>query len=388
MNILIVSHEYPPIGGGGANACLYLAKNYAALGHKVTVLTACFKKLPQEEEGSNVHIVRTRSLRKKEDESTFLEMLSFLCSAWLKVRQMAKREKFDVSQIFFGIPSGPIGLYLKKRYGIPYVIRFGGGDIPGAQKRFSLIYKLLAPAICVIWKNADTLVANSAVLKQKAIQFENRYPIDIIPNGVDSDFFTRGKLKESSKEDPVMEETNKNDREINVLFVSRLIQGKGLQYIIPEMKRIDAACGKKVLLTIVGDGPYREELERITSESGAEPYVAFEGKKNKKELYKYYSEADLFILPSESEGMPNVVLEAMAMGLPILMTPCGGSEELVADNGRVEPIERFVDALIEMCNDEQTLICMGRQSELLARTKFSWQEKAKEYIAVFERSGQ
>lgn len=384
MNILIVSHEYPPIGGGGANACLYLAKNYAAFGNKVTILTACFRELPQEEDIDNVHIARVKALRKKEDKSTFLEMFSFLCSAWLKAGQMVKQEKFDVCQIFFGIPSGPIGLHLKNRYGIPYVIRFGGGDIPGAQKRFSLIYKLLTPAIRTIWKNADALVANSTVLKQKALQFESRYPIDIISNGVDSDFFTRGKLKEN----PKMVDSGKSDGEINVLFVSRLIQGKGLQYIIPEMNRINAACGKKVLLTIVGDGPYREELERITSESGVAPYVAFEGKKNKKELYEYYSKANLFILPSESEGMPNVVLEAMAMGLPILMTPCGGSEELIGDNGRVEPIERFVDALIEMCNDEQTLICMGRQSKLLARTKFSWQEKAKEYIAVFERSGQ
>ena len=245
-----------------------------------------------------------------------------------------------------------------------------------------MIYKFLTPAIRAIWGNADALVANSTVLKQKALQFENRYPIGIISNGVDSDFFTGGKLKEN----PKIVDSGKSDGEINVLFVSRLIQGKGLQHIIPEMKRINAVCGKKVLLTIVGDGPYREELERITSESGTEPYVAFEGKKNKKELYDYYSRADLFILPSESEGMPNVVLEAMAMGLPILMTPCGGSKELIADNGRIEPIERFVDALIEMCGDERTRICMGRQSELLARTKFSWQEKAKEYIAVFERS--
>ena len=382
MNILIVSHEYPPIGGGGANACLYLAKNYAMLGNKVTVLTACFKELPQEEGIDSVRIVRVKALRKKEDKSTFLEMLSFLCSAWVKVGQIAKQEKVDVCQIFFGIPSGPIGMYLKKRYSIPYVIRFGGGDIPGAQKRFSLIYKFLTPAIRAIWGNADALVANSTVLKQKALQFENRYPIGIISNGVDSDFFTGGKLKEN----PKIVDSGKSDGEINVLFVSRLIQGKGLQHIIPEMKRINAVCGKKVLLTIVGDGPYREELERITSESGTEPYVAFEGKKNKKELYDYYSRADLFILPSESEGMPNVVLEAMAMGLPILMTPCGGSKELIADNGRIEPIERFVDALIEMCGDERTRICMGRQSELLVRTKFSWQEKAKEYIAVFERS--
>lgn len=379
MNILIVSHEYPPVGGGGANACLYLAKNYAALGHGVTILTARFRELPPEEEQDNVHIIRVRALRKKEDKSTFLEMFSFLCSAWLKVGRIVRKEKYDVCQIFFGIPSGPIGLFLKKKYGIPYVIRFGGGDIPGAQKRFSFIYKLLSPAIHSIWKNADALVANSTVLQQKALRFESKYAIDIISNGVDSDFFTRTKAESKLG-------TGVSDKQINVLFVSRLIQGKGLQYIIPEMKRINLACGKKVLLTIAGDGPYRGELERITSESAVESYVAFVGRKTKEELYQYYSNADLFILPSESEGMPNVVLEAMAMGLPILMTPCGGSKELIADNGRVEPIERFVDTLIELCNDEQGRIYMGKQSERLARTKFGWQEKAKEYILLFQAS--
>ncbi len=383
MNILIVSHEYPPIGGGGANACFYLAKNYAALGHKVTILTARFGKLPLKEETDNVHIIRVKSLREKEDKSTFFEMFSFLCSAWIKIREIVSIGKFDVCQIFFGIPSGPIGLYLKKRYGIPYVIRFGGGDIPGAQKRFSLVYKILSPAIRNIWKNAVALVANSAILQQKALQFESRYPIEIISNGVDSDFFARVKVEEKSE----AVNLTKNEREINVLFVSRLIQGKGLQYIIPEMKRINIACGRKILLTIVGDGPYRRELERIMSESDTESYVSFAGKKNKKELYEYYRKADLFILPSESEGMPNVVLEAMAMGLPILMTPCGGSKELIVDNGRVEPITRFIDAMIEMCNDEQGRINMGKQSELLARTKFGWQEKAQEYITLFQNGG-
>ncbi len=383
MNILIVSHEYPPIGGGGANACLYLAKNYAILGNKVTILTAYFKKLPLEERIDNVHIVRVKALRKKEDKSTFLEMLSFLCSAWLKVGQMVKQEKFDVCQVFFGIPSGPIGLYLKKRYGIPYVIRFGGGDIPGAQKRFSFVYKILSPVIRSIWRNADALVANSDVLKQKALQYENRYPIEIISNGVDGGFFTRNKLGGRQDEAGQL----KDNQEICVLFVSRLIQGKGLQYIIPEMKRVNTACGRRVSLAIVGDGPYREELEKITSDFDTGAYVSFVGKKNKEELYMYYSNADLFILPSESEGMPNVVLEAMAMGLPVLMTPCGGCKELITGNGRVEPIERFVDAMIEMCKDEKGRLYMGKQSELLARTKFGWQERAQEYIAVFERSG-
>lgn len=377
MKILIVSHEYPPIGGGGANACYYLTREYAKCGHQVTIVTSRYMDLPTEEIKNNLQIIRVKALRKKEEKSTFLEMLTYLCSAWYKISQMVQKEHYDVCQVFFGIPSGPIGLYLKKKYHIPYVIRFGGGDIPGAQKRFSFIYKILSPFIRAIWANADALIANSEVLMQKAMAFEKRYPIKVITNGVDSDFFAKDRDKFNFT-------IVKADNQINILFVSRLIQGKGLQYIIPQMERINQECKKKIYLTIVGDGPYREELERMTAESKVFEYVSFEGKKNKEELYFYYNQADLFILPSESEGMPNVVLEAMAMGLPIIMTPCGGSKELIQDNGYIASREKFVDTVITLCNDEQSRIRMGKQSEILARTKYSWQKKAKEYLKLFE----
>ncbi len=78
MNIVIVSHEYSPIGEGGANAYLYLVKNYATLGNKVTVLTACFKVLPRKEEIDNVHIVRVRALRQKENKSIFSEKFFYV----------------------------------------------------------------------------------------------------------------------------------------------------------------------------------------------------------------------------------------------------------------------------------------------------------------------
>lgn len=377
MKILVVSHEYPPIGGGGANACYYLTREYAKCGHQVTIVTSSYMDLPMEEIKNNVQIIRVNALRKKEEKSTFLEMLTYLCSAWYKISQMVRKEHYDVCHVFFGIPSGPIGLYLKKKYHIPYVIRFGGGDIPGAQKRFSFIYKILSPFIRAIWANADALIANSEVLMQKAMAFEKRYPIEVITNGVDSDFFAKDRDKSNFT-------IVKADNQINILFVSRLIQGKGLQYIIPQMERINQECKKKIYLTIVGDGPYREELERMTVESKVFEYVSFEGKKNKEELYFYYNQADLFILPSESEGMPNVVLEAMAMGLPIIMTPCGGSKELIQDNGYIASREKFVDTVITLCNDEQSRISMGKQSEILARTKYSWQEKAKEYLKLFE----
>lgn len=372
MNILVVSHEYPPLGGGGANACFFLTKEYARKGHKVTVITSKYKNLPGQEESRGVRIIRVKALRKNKEKSTFFEMLTYLFSALMKAKKIAKAEQIDVCQVFFGIPSGPIGLMLKRKYGIPYVVRFGGGDIPGAQKRFSVIYKLLAPIIRSIWRNAEYLVANSEDLKERALSFEKQHPIEIIENGVDNEFFIRTRVKEHP--------------ECNILFVSRLIEGKGLQYIIPHMREIEQKTTQPVHLTIVGDGPYRDELEKITEESGVSELVSFIGHKNKTELLPYYNDADVFILPSLSEGMPNVVLEAMAMELPIVMTPCGGSKELIRGNGYVVPVHQFTEKLIELCDHEEWRKEMGRLGGVRARTDFSWESKADAYMKLFEKA--
>ena len=366
MNILVISHEYPPIGGGGANACLFLSREYVHASHKVTVVTAAYNNLPTEEVQEGVRIIRVKAKRTKEDKSSFYEMFTYLKSAYFYVDKLCKKEHFDICQVYFGIPSGPIGVHIKRKYKIPYIVRFGGGDIPGAQKRFAMMYKLLSPFIRNIWKNADMLVANSEVLCEKAKAYENKYPIMIIPNGVDSEYFTPNLLKKEKCS------------ELNILFVSRLIKGKGLQYIIPSMKRIYDECNAR--LTIVGDGPYKEELIRITKENNVEEYVSFVGKKNKQELYPYYNNSDLFILPSESEGMPNVVLEAMSMGLPIVMTPCGGSKELIDGNGIVSNIDEFVENIIRVCSEENERLHMGEVSKKRARELFSWESKAEEYL--------
>ena len=370
MHILVVSHEYPPIGGGGANACYSLTREFAKSGHSVTIVTAAYSNLPLEEWIDGVHVIRVKARRQKKETSTFVEMLSYLASAFLKVNQLVREEQYDHCLAFFGIPSGPLGLCLKKRYGIPYTVRLGGGDIPGAQKRFGIIYKLLSPTIRCIWRNAANLVANSEGLREKAYAYEDRYSIQIISNGVDRNFFHEDAHKVT------------HDDACQVLFVSRLIEGKGLQYIIPYMKEINEKSGVDTRLVIVGDGPYRETLEQLVREYQVKDYVEFAGAKSKKELLPYYQQADLFILPSLSEGMPNVVLEAMAVGLPIAMTPCGGSKELIQGNGVVAPVENFVEEVTALCKDVHRRKEYGRQSAVLTERYFSWEAKASDYLGI------
>lgn len=373
MKILIISHEYPPIGGGGANACMYLSQEYSKLGHEVTIITAWFPGLLEEEKINNVKIIRVKSKRAHKEHCSFSEMLSYICKAWPVANKLVKQNKFDICQIFFGIPSGPIGYMLKKKYKIPYVIRFGGGDIPGFQDRFAVVYKFIGPFLKIIWNNADALIANSEGLRKMAMGFHHKKEIGIICNGVDIEKFHPLQLNDKEI----------RSSEINLLFVSRLIERKGLQHIIPIMNYMQEKTDKQIKLTIVGDGPYRKKLEDLVIENNCEQLVNFVGQKDKKDLLPYYQNADLFILPSKKEGMPNVVLEAMACGLPVVMTPCEGSRELIKDNGYIVEIENISDKIIELCNDEALRKKMADNSLKCIYQDFQWEMVAHKYINIF-----
>jgi len=374
MKILIVSHEYPPVGGGGANACMYLSREYAKAGHDVTIVSVWYEGLPETENCDGVQIIRIRSKRKYKEHCGFSEMADYLCKAWPIIKRLEKERRFDVCQVFFGIPSGPIGYLLKKKYQIPYIIRFGGGDIPGFQDRFTFLYKLLGPFLKVIWNNADALIANSKGLKKLAQNFYDRRQIDIIYNGVDTTRFYP----------PTKEK--KDSADINILFVSRLIERKGLQFVIPKLREIQDKSQKNICLVIVGDGPYRKELEKAAAENACTELIHFEGQKDKSELLQYYQAADIFILPSKKEGMPNVVLEAMACGLPIIMTPCEGSSELVVDNGIIAPLDTFADSLAKLCADDNLRKMMGQNSLTHVEKIFKWESIGKRYMNVLEKS--
>ncbi len=375
MKILAVSHEYPPIGGGGANACMCLAKEYAAKGHKIDIVTVRYADQEYVEKLGDITIYRVKAKRKHVEHCSFVEMLDYLIKAVPVVNKLAKSEEYDICQVFFGIPSGPIGYYLKKKFHIPYVIRFGGGDIPGFQDRFSGIYKLLGPAIRRIWDYADALVANSMGLRQLAEGFYAKNAVSVIPNGAYE------QETDSANRDVAGDDT------INLLFVSRLIERKGLQDILGQFSTVRENCrqnGRDIKLHIVGDGPYRNDLETIVAQNGIDDMTVFHGQKDKNDLPRYYRDADVFLFPSRKEGMPNVVLEAMSFGLPVIMTPCQGSEELIDGNGFVCEASDFGDKIIELvCNDDLRRDC-SEKSRIMVRERFSWERTSEKYLELFE----
>lgn len=376
MNILIINYEFPPVGGGGGIATYYIARELCRKGYSVSVLTSHFRELSWYEELEDIHVYRVPVLRKRRDYCSVLEMASFILSSLPMLVYLLCVHRYDLIHIFFGVPSGPLGYIAKKFFNIPYLIRMGGGDVPGFRPfQYKRLYTLLTPFLNILWRNAEFLVANSEGLRFMAQQVFPEAPIHVIPNGVDLGRFAHDYYRCPAPE-------------VRILFVSRLIRRKGLQFLIEAVPRIREQANVPFEIRVVGDGPDKEFFTKRIEELGASDCFRFYGYVDHGKLPEYYLDADIFVLPSLAEGMPNVVLEAMGSGLPIVATSVPGSEELVrtGENGfLVTPKESTLLAktLITLINDRSLRESMGTKSKQLARN-YRWEIVAEHYIDLYK----
>jgi glycosyltransferase involved in cell wall biosynthesis len=173
------------------------------------------------------------------------------------------------------------------------------------------------------------------------------------------------------------------------LVVSRLVPIKNVALAVDAMAI--AARGRPGLrLLIVGDGPLRADLESRAATLGLTGQVIFAGRVDHDVMPEWFRAADLFVLPSEFDNSPNVVLEAMATGLPVVATDVGGLRQYVRHglNGDLVPagdaaalaaaIGRFVD-------DPEMSARVGRRNRDDVVAGFSWAQSAKVLRSVYER---
>lgn len=113
-----------------------------------------------------------------------------------------------------------------------------------------------------------------------------------------------------------------------LLCVGRLTPAKGQHLLIQAVADLVAA-GRTVRLLLVGDGPDRSSLERLTDDTGMRDHVRFTGAVSLDTVQQYYREADIFVLPSFAEGVPMVLMEAMCMELAVVSTRIAGIPELI-----------------------------------------------------------
>jgi glycosyltransferase involved in cell wall biosynthesis len=182
----------------------------------------------------------------------------------------------------------------------------------------------------------------------------DRERIVVLPNWVDATRFALGRHGDRAK---LRKELGLPVQAKIVLFVHRLAKRKGAHYLLAIARRVHAALPDAVLV-IVGDGPLKDFLQQQVDRGGLRQQVIIVGAVPNREVPHHYAAADLFLMPSEEEGFPRVLLEAMASGLPFVATDVGGVRDIIAPEQEtclvpVGDVPAISDKIIELLGGEQ-----------------------------------
>ncbi len=373
MKILMLNYEYPPIGGGAANAHRCLLQQYAGSSDlKADVLTSAPKPgFFKESFADNVTIYKVGLHKKELHFWRKIEVIEWLFKAKFHYRKLLHENGYDLAHAFFGFPTG--WLCYRTANKLPYIISLRGSDVPGEHARLKLDYKILGQVFKAIWKKAAALVTPSEGLKNRALKFLPSVAIDVIPNGVELDRFGPAEI-------------TREPQILRLLTVGRLSVTKRVEILIDAIE-IMHRDGCEVHFKIVGGGQMQQKLKQIVSEKKLGNIIEFTGRIDTEDMPQVYRQNDVFISASMQEGMSNAMLEATASGLPIVTTRCEGVEELIDNNGLVVEdanAEDIARAVRKITDDRQTY----KQMSLAARRqaeRFTWSSTAEKYLSLYER---
>ena len=381
MKILFLNYEYPPLGGGAANATAYLLSEWSqdetVEVHLIT--SGIGKQFEETKIGNNVFVHRLPIGKNPNNlhHQSLLDLVTYSVKAWWFGRRLIKKEHFNVTLAFFGVPCGFLALLLKWEYSVPYAVALRGSDVPGYSRKYTWLYPILSPLIGWIWKQAVAVIPNSRGLAELAKKSLPQQEFTVIENGVDTKQF----FPDTSKRPA--------DEFILTPGASRVTERKGLDYLIGAVALLVPKY-PELRLKIMGDGNARPKLEALVKEKGLEEKVTFLGRIPREETAPYYQEASLFVMPSLNEGMSNAMLEALASGLPIVSTPTGGAAELISEgkNGILieEKSAESIAAAIEIFLKDKSLVApYGTESRARAEAQ-GWDKVARSFKNLLEQN--
>lgn len=375
VRILMLNYEFPPLGAGGSTSSFNLARNVVALGHEVDVVTMGFRGVPGEETMDGIRVYRVPSVRARREVCHTHEMATYVASGTLKAASLAGRNRYDVCNAHFIFPTGPIAYALRRLRGLPYVLTARGSDVPGHNpNRFRFDHQLLRPVWRGLVSDADAIVAVSRHLASRIEANAPGIAVQTIPNGCSP----LGPADETVR---TSDAASANGR-MRVLMVTRLHEFKGVQYMLEAASRVSL----DLEVNIVGDGPYRRTLEAQAARIGKP--VRFWGwlDRGSPDMWRLYRESSVFVFPSEREGSPAVVQEAMSAGLAVVAADSAGTPEVVGDAGiLVSPKDPagIADALVRLSENPALVQELSERARARVRQEFDWRDLARRYVDLY-----
>jgi glycosyltransferase involved in cell wall biosynthesis len=377
MRLLMLNNEFPPLGGGTGTVNRAMLEHFARVpALEIDLVTSALGKRPEQEPFSDkIKLYKVPVRNRNIHHSSNRELIEYFVRGLRLALKLHRKQSYDLGFAWSGVPAGATALALRRFAGLRYVLRVCGPDIPGFERRYRTIHFLIAPLIRQIWRGADRLIAKSEREIEMIHAMEPSIECLLIPNGVDLDRFK-----------PV--HVGPDEGPLKILCVGRLIERKGQHHLIDAVKRLIDE-GIDVRLDLVGTGDAKAANEAQAARLGLSDRVRFLGYVPRETIAEHYASAHVFVLPSYNEGMSVALLEAMASGLAVLVTPTGGTAELVQPevNGLIfdwADVERLTAHLRRLAQDRSLVRRMGEASRRRA-TDFSWDTAALRYLDVIRQ---
>ncbi len=349
MRILTIIYEFPPIGGGGGRAAYDICRELAARGHEVTVLTAHMQGLPFHENADGMRVIRISSLRTESFRASFTAMSAFVLAGLWAGLHLIYRDRPEIIHTHFAVPSGALAWTLSVLTGVPYILTAHLGDVPGGvPEKTGAWFRWVKPFTKPIWKRAKKVIAVSEFTRQLALR---HYPVDIqvIPNGVDI-------LQLAAEIKP--------NKPPQLVFAGRFVSQKNpiaIIKILSQLKDLDWSC------SMLGDGALFADVKQEIEKHDMSGRFDLPGWVTPEDVLDQFSKSDILFMPSFSEGLPVVGVQALAKGLAIVASRIGGFIELVehARNGYLIEVgdqAAFSQALRELISKPEILLQFRKAS--------------------------
>ena len=300
---------------------------------------------------------------------------------WSVVRRLSQICREQAINIWHGhdYKSNAIGWLLRRFHKMKLVTTVHGWVFQTARTPF--YYAVDRFAI----KRYDKVICVSSDLYDRCLEFgvpESK--LVLIENAIDTEQFAPSSARLTAWDGKAS--STGGFAPFRIGAVGRLAPEKGFAPLIRTIADLKRSY-PQLELTIYGDGPQRLELEQLVRSLNAESYVRLPGFAS--DLLKIYSEMDLFVLNSIREGLPNVCLEAMATGVPMVSTEVAGVPRLAAD-GREALLVPLSDdialksALVRMIDDPELRIRLARTARQTVEQNFSFARRMEKMRAVYE----
>jgi glycosyltransferase involved in cell wall biosynthesis len=353
----ITTAFYPLIGGSEVqlkNLAVFLSRE----GFDLTIYTYPVKEAPVVEVIDGIKVIRPRILINR----WHLTPLFFLFSAGFELFKNRKNYTIiQAHQLPMGIIAGVIGKLLKKRA----VVKIESNDEVIRYKASSIkvsILKWCIDRFISLGHSCTNLLISMGIPEKKIIH---------IPNAFDSKFKQGASRIEDYKK--------------KVLFIARLEHEKAPDILIKAW-HIVFKKNPDARLIMLGDGRKRPELENLISELNITGSVEIKGFVNN--VRDYLASATILVLPSRIEGVPIAMLEAMAMGVPVIVTPVGDIPGIIKDgeNGifvRPEDIEGLADAISDLLSSQEKRQALSEKARVSIQD-FSMDNVGRRYIELYE----